>query len=163
MVKKIFNPDFDLMPFHEDIKSDNVLSKIVPKLKGLKRSITTSVFEAMVSTIIEQQISLIVAKNSERKIIKRFGSNLNREGHVYYAYPTPKQLNNVSVSQLKECGLTLRKTEYIKSISKDIETGVLDLEKFKDYTDNQKIIDDLCEIRGIGLWTAEFVLIRGLS
>ncbi|MDO9045060.1 MAG: hypothetical protein Q7U35_07115 [Methanobacteriaceae archaeon] len=53
-------------------------------------------------------------------------------------------MNNVSVSQLKECGLTLRKTEYIKSISKDIETGVLDLEKFKDYTDNQKIIDELC-------------------
>ncbi|MDP3035715.1 MAG: hypothetical protein Q8M97_11515 [Methanobacteriaceae archaeon] len=52
-------------------------------------------------------------------------------------------MNNVSVSQLKECGLTLRKTEYIKSISKDIETGVLDLEKLKDYADNQKIIDEL--------------------
>lgn len=62
-------------------------------------------------------------------------------------------MNNVSVSQLKECDLTLRKNEYIKSISEDIETGVLDLEKFKDYTDNQKIIDELCEIREIGLWT----------
>lgn len=79
IVKKIFNPDFDLRPFYDDIKSDKILSKIVPKLKGLKRPITTSVFEAMVSTIIEQQISLFVAKNSERKIIKRFGSNLKRE------------------------------------------------------------------------------------
>ncbi len=162
IVKKMFNLDFDLRPFYEDIKSDKILSKIIPKLKGLKSPITASVFEAMVSTIIEQQISLIVAKNSERKMIKRFGSNLKREGHVYYAYPTPKQLNNVSISQLKECGLTLRKTEYIKSISRDIETGVLDLEKFKDYADNQEIINELCKIRGIGLWTAEFVLIRGL-
>ena len=100
----------------------------------------------MVSTIIEQQISLIVAKNSERKMIKRFGSNLKREWYVYYAYPTPKQLNNVSISQLKDCCLTLRKTEYIKSISKDIETGVLDLEKFKEYNNNSEIIDELCKI-----------------
>lgn len=76
---------------------------------------------------------MIIAKNSERKMIKRFASNLKKEGHVYYAYPTPKQLNNISISQLKDCGLTLGKTEYIKPISKDIETGVLDLEKFKDY------------------------------
>ncbi len=162
-VKKMFNLDFDLEPFYNDSQQDNILSKLIPQLIGLRSPVTASVFESLVSTIIEQQISLIVAKNSERKMIKRFGSNLKRENHVYYAYPTPKQLNDVSIHELKECGLTLRKTEYIKSISKDIENGILDLEKFKDYTDNQKIIDELCEIRGIGLWTAEFVLIRGLS
>ncbi|MDP3035714.1 MAG: hypothetical protein Q8M97_11510 [Methanobacteriaceae archaeon] len=48
MVKKIFNLDFDLRPFYEDIKSDKILSKIVPKLKGLKSPITSSVFEAMI-------------------------------------------------------------------------------------------------------------------
>ncbi|MDP3483955.1 MAG: DNA-3-methyladenine glycosylase [Methanobacteriaceae archaeon] len=162
-VKKMFNQDFDLKPFYNDIKQDNILSKLIPQLIGLKSPVTGSVFESLISTIIEQQISLIVAKNSERKMIKRFGSTLEREGHDYYAYPTPKQLNNVSIAQLKECGLTLRKTEYIKSIAESIETGNLDLEKFGDYENNQKIIDELCKIRGIGLWTAEFVLIRGFS
>lgn len=162
-VKKMFNLDFDLEPFYDDAQQDNILSKLIPKLIGLKSPVTASVFESLVSTIIEQQISLIVAKNSERKMIKRFGSTLKREGHNYYAYPTPKQLNNVSIPQLKECGLTLRKTEYIKSIAESIETGNLNLKKFGDYENNQKIIDELCKIRGIGLWTAEFVLIRGFS
>ncbi len=97
------------------------------------------------------------------RIIKKFGSTLNINGHVYYAFPTPKQLNNASFDELRECGLTLRKTEYIKSISKEIETGNLDLEKFKEYKDTDEIINELCKIRGIGLWTAEFVMLRGLN
>ncbi len=72
-------------------------------------------------------------------------------------------MNNAPFDELRACGLTLRKTEYIKSISKDIEEGKLDLEKFKEYEDVDKIISELCKIRGIGLWTAEFVMIRGLN
>jgi DNA-3-methyladenine glycosylase II len=72
-------------------------------------------------------------------------------------------LNNVPFDELRGCGLTLRKTEYIKDISKLIVEGKLDLEKFKECEDAEKIIKELCKIRGIGLWTAEFVMIRGLN
>ncbi len=39
----------------------------------------------------------------------------------------------------------------------------MDLEEFKEYKESDKIINELCEIRGIGLWTAEFVMLRGLN
>jgi DNA-3-methyladenine glycosylase II len=139
------------------------MSKLAQNLYGLKSPATASVFEALVDAIVEQQISLRVAHSIERKIIKKYGNTLNVDGHIYHAYPTPKQLNNAPFDELRGCGLTLRKTEYIKSISKDIEEGSLNLEQFKKYENIDQIIDELCKIRGIGLWTAEFVMIRGLN
>jgi len=162
-VKKIFNLDFNLEKFYDDVKSDDLVFKLTQKLRGLKNPATASIFEALVEAIVEQQISLKAAHSIERKIIKKYGSTLNVGSHVYYAFPTPEQLNNASFDELRGCGLTLRKTEYIKSISKEIENGNLDLEKFKKYEDTDKIINELCEIRGIGLWTAEFVMLRGLN
>ncbi|MGZ7135732.1 MAG: DNA-3-methyladenine glycosylase family protein, partial [Methanobacterium sp.] len=162
-VNKLFNLDFNLNPFYDEVKDEKILSKLTQELKGLKSPATASVYESLVDAIVEQQISLRVAHSIQLKIIKKYGSTLNVDGHTYYAYPTPKQLNNAPFNELRECGLTLRKTEYIKSISNDIEQGKLDLEKFRDYKDANKIINELCKIRGIGLWTAEFVMIRGLN
>ncbi|WP_414469499.1 DNA-3-methyladenine glycosylase family protein [Methanobacterium sp. ACI-7] len=163
IINKIFNLDFDLKPFYEGVKSDEIMYKLTKKLKGLKSPVAASVFEALVLTIIEQQISLKAAHSIERRMIKKFGSTLKRGSHIYYAFPTPKQLNNALYDELKECGLTLRKTEYIKSISNDIENGKLDLEKLNEYKSINKVITKLCKIRGIGLWTAEFVMLRGLN
>jgi len=162
-VKKIFNLDFNLQSFYEGIKKDKIMYKLGKNLNGLKSPVTATVFEAMFLTIVEQQISLKAAHSIERKIIKKFGSTLNVDGHVYYAIPTPGQLNKASFDELRECGLTLRKTEYIKSISEEIENGNLDLEGFKEYEDDDKIVNELSKIRGIGLWTAEFVMLRGLN
>ncbi len=47
-------------------------------------------------------------------MIKKFGSVLNIDSSVYYVYPTPKQLNDVTKDQLGECSLSFRKAEYIK-------------------------------------------------
>lgn len=163
IINKIFNLDFDLGPFYNEVKFDKITHKLTEKLNGLKSPVAASVFEALVDAIVEQQISLRVAHSIERKIIKKYGSTLNVDGHIYHAYPTPKQLNNAPFDELRACGLTLRKTEYIKDISKLIVEGELDLEKFREYEDAEKIIKELCKIRGIGLWTAEFVMIRGLN
>ncbi|MGB9938166.1 MAG: DNA-3-methyladenine glycosylase family protein [Methanobacterium sp.] len=163
IVKKIFNLDFDLKPFYNEVKSDKTMYKLTQGLYGLKSPVAASVFEALVLTIIEQQISLKAAHSIERKMIKKFGSTLKRGSHKYYTFPTSQQLNNASFDELRECGLTLRKTEYIKSISKEIEIGNLDLENLNEYDSADKVITELCKIRGIGLWTAEFVMLRGLN
>lgn len=163
IVSNIFNMDFDLSFFYESVKNDKIMFKLTKRLFGLKTPTTPTVFEALVDSIVEQQISLKAAHSIERRIIKTFGSTLNIGSHIYYAFPTPDQLNNAPEDQLRECGLSFRKIEYIKSISKHIVEGKLDLEKFKKYENIDKIIDELCKIRGIGLWTAELTIIRGLN
>jgi DNA-3-methyladenine glycosylase II len=130
---------------------------------GLKSPTTQTTFEVLVDSIVEQQISLKVANGIEKKLIKKFGDALGLEGEVYYAYPTPQKLASASVEELRHCGLSFRKAEYIKSVSTLIMDGKLDLEKLKDYDSADKIIRELDRVRGVGVWTAELTMLRGMQ
>jgi DNA-3-methyladenine glycosylase II len=136
------------------------MERITRKLRGLRSPTTATVFEALVDSIIEQQISLKVASSIERKIIKKFGDIIEIDGITYFAYPTPQKLNSVTANELQTCGLTARKTEYIKEISNLVTSKKLELEKFKKYSNTQQIITELDSIKGIGIWTAELTVIR---
>ena len=56
----------------------------------------------------------------------------------------------------------MRKGEYIREISRKILEGTLDLERFKTFPDTEPIISELMKVRGIGRWTAELTILRGL-
>ena len=139
-ISVLFNLNFDLAPFYEEVKKDKVMACLTQKLRGLKSPTTQTVFEALVDSIVEQQISLKVANGMEKKLIKKFGDALGLEGEVYYAYPTPQKLASASSEELRQCGLSLRKAEYIKSVSTLITEGKLDLEKLKNYDSADEII-----------------------
>jgi len=162
-VNALFSLDLDLNPFYETVKDDRILADVTRKLRGLKSSTTPTVFEALVDSIVEQQISLKVAASIESKIIKKFGDVLHLESDVYYAYPTPQRLAAASTEDLRQCGLSFRKGEYIKNVSTLITEGKLDLEKLRNYESSEQIIRELDEIRGIGVWTAEFTMLRGMQ
>jgi len=162
IISSLFNSNLDLELFYEEVKNDEILSKLAQKLRGLKGPSTATVFEALVCSIAEQQISLNVAHSLEKNLIKTFGDALEIDDDVYYAFPTPQRLASATLEHLRKCGLSLRKAEYIKDVSRLIANGRLDLEKFKGYEDTKEIISELCKIRGIGVWTAELTMVRGL-
>jgi DNA-3-methyladenine glycosylase II len=163
VLRFILNLNFDLKPFYAQVKSDKTMARITRRLWGLKSPTTQTVFEALVDSIVEQQISLKVATTLENRLIKKYGDALSIDGEVYYAYPTPKSLAVVSVEELRGCGLSQRKAEYIRGISALIAEGKLDLEKFKNYDDADEIIREMDAIRGIGVWTAELTMIRSMQ
>ena len=163
VIKALFNLNFDPTPFYETAKQDKTMAKITQKLWGLRSPTTQTVYEALVDSIVEQQISLKVANTLERKIIKKFGDTLTVDGEVYYEYPAPQQVAAAPVEALRQCGLSQRKAEYIKEVSTLIATGKLDLEKFKKYDSADKIIEELDTVRGIGVWTAELTIIRAMQ
>jgi DNA-3-methyladenine glycosylase II len=162
MVCALFGLKLDIKPFYEQVKNDKIMASLTQKLRGLKGPSTPTAFEALIDSIVEQQISLDVANSIETKLVKTFGDTLNLDGEVYYAFPTPQKLASASAEQLRKCGSSLKKAEYVKEISKLISDGKLDLEKLKDYEDAEQIIDELDRIRGIGVWTAELTLVRGM-
>jgi DNA-3-methyladenine glycosylase II len=162
-ISVLFNLNFDLAPFYEEVKKDGVMACLTQKLRGLKSPTTQTVFEAFVDSIVEQQISLKVANGIENRLIKRFGDALGLEGEVYYAYPTPQKLASASTEALRQCGLSFRKAEYIKSGSTLITEGKLDLEKLKNYDSADEIIRELDSVKGVGVWTAELTMLRGMQ
>jgi DNA-3-methyladenine glycosylase II len=162
-ISVLFNLNFDLAPFYEQVKADKIMACITQKLRGLKSSTTQTVFEALIDSIVEQQISLKVANGIEKKLIKKFGDTLGVEGEVYYAYPTPQKLASASSEELRQCGLSVRKAEYLKGVSKLVADGKLDVEKLKNYDSADEIIRELDRGRGVGVWTAELTMLRGMQ
>jgi DNA-3-methyladenine glycosylase II len=163
MATSLFSLDLDLKPFYETVKNDKIIAHLTRKLWGLKSPTTPTVFEALVDSIVEQQISLKVANSLENRVIKKFGESLDLDGSVYFAYPTPQRLASVSIEEFRQCGLSYRKAEYIKGASQLITDGKLNLEKLKNYESSEKIIRELDRIRGIGVWTAELTMLRGMQ
>ena len=161
IVRDLFNTNLDLLHFYEAVKGDQVMTKITKLLWGLRNPSTSTVFEALVDSIVEQQISLKAAWSLQRRLIETFGDILPLGDKTYYAFPEPEKLARATIEELRGCGLSTRKSEYIRDLSQLIQKG-LDLEKFKDYQDPDRIIEELRRIRGVGIWTAELVMVRGM-
>ncbi|MGF3522097.1 MAG: DNA-3-methyladenine glycosylase family protein, partial [Candidatus Bathyarchaeia archaeon] len=157
-----FNLNLDVSRFYEDVKHDATLAKITQRLRGLRVPTAPTVYEALVDSIVEQQISIKVAKALEAKIIKKFGAAL-RLDEVYYEYPTPQAIASASIEELRQCGLSQRKAEYILGVSKLVKEGALNLENFKQYREADAIIKELDAIRGVGVWTAELTMLRSMN
>ena len=108
-------------------------------------------YEFLVASIVYQQI----AGNAARAILGRLKGLYNGN------YPTPRQYLNTRRSAVRSAGLSPQKISYIKDLSERIVSGRLDLKKISKGED-EKIIEELDEVRGIGRWTAEMFLIFSL-
>lgn len=162
IVFRLLGLEDDLTGFYRSVRDDPVLSAVINALFGLKMPSSETVFEALVTSIIEQQIATPVARKIESRLVKRFGEEVRVANRTYYAYPRPEDLADADPGQLRSCGLSARKGEYITSVASMVMDGTLDLESMRGTTSPESLIRDLCRIRGIGRWTAEFVLLRGL-
>ncbi len=163
IIRSLLNADLNVSVFYRAIGDDPVLSMLARKLRGLKNPTTETVFEALVDSIIEQQISLSVAHLLQRRVIRAFGEVLRVEDGEYYAFPTPEQLAAASIDSLRRCGLSRRKAEYIIENAGLIDARQVDLEGLRQHADSQSILDLLCTLRGVGAWTAELTALRGLN
>jgi DNA-3-methyladenine glycosylase II len=162
-VKYIFNLDSQLNQFYLHVKNDPVMSKLTQKLYGLKNPTTPTVFESLVDSIVEQQISIKVAIQIETRLTKKFGETLSLNGETFFVFPTPKNIAEASLADVQSAGLSLRKAEYIWNAAKMIEAEKLGLENLKTVEDPQQIIEVLDAVRGIGVWTAELTMLRGMQ
>ncbi len=163
IIRQLFNLDFDLAEFYRETRNDHVMKVLTKKLFGLKSPTTQYAFEALVDSIVEQQISLKVANAFERRIVKKWGDALVLGDDTFYAYPTPKSLSSATQQELRGVGLSERKAEYVRNVAALISEGKLDLEALKNLRDTKEIIAELDKVRGIGVWTAELTILRGMQ
>ena len=163
MVINIFNLNMEINPFYVEVASDDIMKRIICRLQGLKNPITPTLFEALIDSIVEQQLSLKAAHSIENRVIKSFGPSISLDNEIYYAYPTPENLAFLELQELRNCGLSFRKAEYIRDLSLSILNHEMDLEGVKKLDKTEGMIDELCKIRGVGVWTAEMAVLRGLG
>jgi DNA-3-methyladenine glycosylase II len=163
LIEYIFNLNYDLKTIYRQTQTDPIMHKIIQQLAGFKYPTTATVFESLVDSIVEQQISIKIARTIEERLAQRFGDKLEINGTCYYAFPTPQNIVAASISDIRGCGLSQRKAEYIDGAAKAVTDGKLDLEAMKTNPDIDAIITELDALKGIGVWTAELTIYRGMQ
>lgn len=160
---EMFSFSKDLTSFYAFMDKDPVLKELKRKFYGLKAgSIGTTVFETIIKSIIQQQISIRVAFSITNKMVTKFSEKIETEGTIYYDFPTPKQLSEATLEEIRHCGVSWKKAEYIKGIADKTIKGEFDPESLRSRS-NEKVVETLKKFRGVGTWTAEMVLATGLK
>lgn len=155
---RIISAGLDLRPFYRLSAAHPVLGPITRELQGLKPLRPASLFEMLVIAVTEQQISLAAAYRIRARIIERFGDRVNG----LWVFPTPKSIGESSIADLMSCGLSRRKAEYVQEIAGRVANGMLDLTQLETLPD-EEVRTVLIRERGLGPWSAEYFLVRGLS
>ena len=149
----------DLSDFYRFASSHPPLNKLAERFRGFKPPRFATVFEAVVNGITCQQLSLTVGIIFLNRLAERCGLPF-RPG--MYAFPRPDNLANLDPADLRPLGYSGSKARALIELSQSLVKGRLDLEELRQF-DNQECIERLVAIRGIGRWTAEYVLLRGLG
>lgn len=158
----VLGGDTPLREFYAAAERDPVLAPLVEKLYGLKISQTPTVFEAFVQSIFSQQIATNVARIIGSLLLENYGSTMSHDGRSYYAFPTPEALLPEGIPGLRAIKLSNRKAEYILDVAAAIVDGSLDLEGLHNLSD-EEATKRLLALRGVGPWTAHWLLLRALG
>jgi DNA-3-methyladenine glycosylase II len=152
----------DLSPFAAMAATDPVLGPLAGRMRGLKPPRFPTVFEALVNGVACQQLSLAVGIHLLNRLAADYGRAVSDDPDVPRAFPDPEELATVQPDELKGHGFSRTKARTIIETSGAVVAGDLDLEALHQL-DDRAAVQRLTGLRGIGRWTAEYVLLRGLG
>jgi DNA-3-methyladenine glycosylase II len=162
LLEKMFGLNCNLIDFYRIAEQDPHLAPIVRQFKGLKPPRFPSIFEALVNAISCQQLSLDAGLQVQNRFIQYVGKNIHNADETFYAFPIPKDVANCSILELKKLGYSTNKCETLIELSSRISSDETLFHHLEDKTNNE-IVAFLCQFKGIGRWSAEYILLRGLG
>ena len=159
-VRWMLGTEQELASFYALAESDPALTDLARQVWGLHLPRTATLFESLTLAILGQQISASVARMMRMLLIERFGARAKFDGVTYYSFPTPEAILSSSPDELRTLKLTQRKAEYVHGIaSAALEPGWEELPALPD----DEFVARLTSLRGVGKWTAQWALVRGLA
>jgi DNA-3-methyladenine glycosylase II len=154
VVQKLLGAEFDLDAFAAFAATEPVLARIVPGLRGLRPPLAPDPFEALVTSITAQQVSLHAAFAIRSRFVERFGVRAGRA----WSFPARERVAGAEEPELVALGFSRRKAEYVVGLAR----SDLDLDALAVLPDDE-VKARLVALRGIGEWTAEWFLARHLA
>ena len=161
-LERLLGLNVDLSPFAAMAAQDPLLALLAARMRGLKPPRFTTVFEALVNGVACQQLSLAVGIHLLNRLAADRGRTISGRTDGPRAFPDPEDLASLEPDDLKRHGFSSTKARTIIETARAIVAGELDLEALQRLEDGAAI-ERLTSLRGIGRWTAEYVLLRGLG
>ena len=127
-------------------RKDKILGKVIERVGYIEREIDPDLFSAVLHHIVGQQIST----KAQATIWKRMRDGLEEIN--------AQQILKAGISKLQSFGITFRKAEYITDFAEKVQSGEFDLQSIYEKSDAEAM-KALTSLKGIGVWTAEMILL----
>ncbi|HJJ96230.1 MAG TPA: DNA-3-methyladenine glycosylase [Methanocorpusculum sp.] len=131
--------------------ADPILGAAIDRLGHPDRPLMPDLFTALVNCVIAQQISTKAAETVYNRVVDRCGGAV-----------TPEQIAKFSEEEIQPLGMSWRKAGYIRGIAFAFVSGQIDARELRD-ADEDRIIRELTALPGIGIWTAEMLMLHSLQ
>lgn len=152
----------DLVAFYRFAEADARLGPLVRRFRGVKPPRFPSIFEALVNGIACQQITLTQGIHLLNRLAQTYGLVSTDGNPATHAFPRPQELARLEPEELRPLGFSGQKARALVELARAIDSGHLDLEALAELDDDAALAR-LLALRGVGRWTAEYVLLRGLG
>lgn len=159
IVERMLGIRLDLSAFYEFSATHGRMNELATRFRGMKPPRFESVFEGLANGVACQQLSLIVGITLLNRLAEYCG--LVAAGGVH-AFPRPEEVAGVRIERLKKMGYSGSKAQTLVRVARAISDGQLDAQRLPDL-DNAECVEQLVALKGIGRWTAEYVLLRALG
>jgi len=157
-----FYLDAPLSEFYRRAEKHPLFRPILKNLYGVKPLRPPSLYEMAVIAITEQQLAYPVAVKMRSRLVEALGEKMIYEGREYRAFPAPQALAECKIRDLRALTFSTRKAEYLIELSRKVAMDGLDLERLRDQPSDE-VMAVLTSLRGMGRWSAEYFLSRGLG
>lgn len=162
IVQRMLGLTVNLQPFYKLAGSNEHIGKLVKEFSGVKPPCFPSLFEALINAVSCQQLTLDTGILLMNRLAEKYGSQFDNEGTINYAFPGPENLESASEAEIKKLGYSTQKARAMRELAHTFLRHSPDPVRFG-HMRNEQIIDYLKTFRGIGRWSAEYVLLRGLG
>lgn len=148
--------------FYRMAQGDKKLQPVVERFRGFKPPRLHSLFETLVNAIACQQFTLTMGIRLLNSLATKYGLAFQSDEGVCHAFPRPQELAHADIEDLRQMKFSYQKARYITGLAKSIVQGGVNLDELTSLDDHDAV-KRLCDLKGVGRWTAEYLLLRGLG
>jgi DNA-3-methyladenine glycosylase II len=150
----------DLRSFYDIAREDTDFASIIELLYGYHQVKFLTPFENACWAVLTQRNPMKIAQKTKQVLIEKYGKHVEVHGTVYWAFPEPMQIAIADESELLKVIRNDRRTEYLIATARAFSEVE---DEFLTSAPDEEVEAWLRNIKGIGEWSATFIMIRGLG
>jgi DNA-3-methyladenine glycosylase II len=159
---RLLGLNVDTTRFHQFARGHPQLDELARRFYGVKPPRFTGMYEALLNAIACQQLTLTFGIGLLNTLAVRYGKRIGTGASAVHAFPQPDALAGAELEELRSLGFSGNKARAIIELARQIVSGELALEALAELPDHA-VLARLQALYGVGRWTAEYALLRGLG
>jgi DNA-3-methyladenine glycosylase II len=162
VLRRLLGLDIDLAGFYAFAAADAQLGPLAARFRGFKPPRYATLFEALLNGVACQQVTLNLGVQLLNRLAASYGVGLAGQDSQLRTLPQPAALIEQSPEALRALGLSRQKAQTMLELARAQLEGRLSIDDLAQL-ENEAAVGYLRQFRGIGRWTAEYALLRGLG